>query len=78
MVFHGTFRGGVVVPDEKVELPEGQRVRMDVEVPEPPEGEPAVWQELLKLSGTIKSGRRDESVNHDHYIYGAPKREPEA
>ena len=78
MTFHGTFKNGVVVPDEKVVLPEGQRVRMDVEPLESPDTESSVWQELLKLSGRINSGHSDASVNHDHYLYGAPKREPDA
>lgn len=28
---------------------------------------------LLKLSGFVRTGLRDGSVNHDHYLYGVPK-----
>jgi hypothetical protein len=76
MVYSGTFKNGVVVLDGKVELQDGQRVRVDIDVAETRPAGSAVWQELLKLSGSIKSGRRDGSANHDHYISGAPKREP--
>ena len=75
MVYHGTYHNGVVVLDDNVELTDGQRVRVDVEAPA--DQKPTVWQELLKLSGSIQGGPSDESVQHDHYLYGAPKREPE-
>jgi hypothetical protein len=77
MVFHGTFKNGVVVLDEKTGLPEGQRVQVNVEQDDRPPTEPTVWQELSKFAGTIRSGHSDASRNHDHYLYGAPKREPE-
>jgi predicted DNA-binding antitoxin AbrB/MazE fold protein len=76
MVYHGTYQNGVVVLDEKIGLAEGQRVLVDVAPAS--EQESTVWQDLLKLSGAIKGGPSDASVNHDHYLYGAPKREPEA
>ena len=76
MVYHGTYHNGVVVLDEKIGLTEGQRVRVDVAPAS--EQEATVWQDLLKLSGAIKGGPSDASVNHDHYLYGSPKREPEA
>jgi predicted DNA-binding antitoxin AbrB/MazE fold protein len=75
MVVHGTYKNGIVQLDEKVDLTEGQRVAVDLRELPVPEGETTVWQELAKLSGILKSGRRDGSVNHDHYIYGTPKRE---
>ncbi len=81
MVYHGTYKNGVVVLDGEATLSEGQRV--DVNVEGAPahvgvtENQPTVWQKLLELSGVIKDGEPDESRNHDHYIYGAPKREPE-
>ena len=82
MVVYGTLKDGVVVLDQKVDLPEGVRVRVDIEAPADDQRavqadqQPTVWQELAKLSGIIDTGRRDGSVNHDHYIYGTPKREP--
>jgi predicted DNA-binding antitoxin AbrB/MazE fold protein len=91
MVYRGTYKNGVVVLDEGVRLQEGQRVSVDLEPSGKEQqsrggartgdekvenGEkPSVWQELAKLAGSIESGRLDASVNHDHYLYGAPKSE---
>ncbi len=75
MVYQGTYHNGVVVLDEEVRLTEGQRVRVDVSPA--PEQETTVWQDLLKLSGAVKGGPADASVNHDHYLYGASKQESE-
>ena len=33
---------------------------------------------IFKMIGMFKSDVNDASVNHDYYLYGAPKREPEA
>ena len=76
MVVNGTYKDGTVQLDEKVNLPPGQRVAVELQAL-PAENSSTVWQELAKLSGVFKGGPRDESVNHDHYLYGAPKREPE-
>ena len=34
------------------------------------------WKEdpFLKLIGTFEGGPSDLSVNHDHYLYGSPKK----
>jgi predicted DNA-binding antitoxin AbrB/MazE fold protein len=77
MVVHGTYKNGNVQLDEKVDLTEGQRVTVELRECPVQEGEPTVWQKLLELSGMIKDGPTDASRNHDHYLYGAPKR-PEA
>jgi hypothetical protein len=91
MVYRGTYKNGVVVLDEGVRLQEGQRVSVDLEPSgkeQPSRGDSeagdqkvengakaSVWQELAKLAGCVESGRSDASVNHDHYLYGAPKSE---
>lgn len=33
---------------------------------------------IFKMIGMFESDADDASVNHDHYLYGAPKREPDA
>jgi hypothetical protein len=33
---------------------------------------------IFKLMGMFDSGLSDVSVNHDYYLYGAPKRVPDA
>ena len=77
MVYRGTFKKGVVVLDDKVEMAEGQRVTVEpaLSQPAPPSIDPALQnRELLKIAGIVSTGRRDGSVNHDHYMYGSAKR----
>lgn len=78
MVLFGTYRNGVVVPENPTKIREGQRVQIILEEDAPAESTSTVTQDLLKLAGIIKSGHHDASRNHDHYLYGAPKREPES
>ncbi len=78
MVYLGTYKGGVVVLEGSVELREGQRVEVVAEPSPSDAGGTSALQELLKLSGVIKGGPSDASENHDHYIYGAKKRDPES
>jgi predicted DNA-binding antitoxin AbrB/MazE fold protein len=74
MVIRGTYKNGVVELDEKISLAEGQRVSIELQELPAPEAEKTVWEELLKLSGVIKSGRADGSVDHDRYFGSAPQR----
>jgi hypothetical protein len=76
VTYRGTVKNGVVVLDEPVRLNEGQRVTVEVQA-EQGSAMAATEQgrELLKLAGFLHTGRRDGSVNHDHYMYGVPKRE---
>ena len=72
----GTVHQGVIVIDEGVELPEGQVVKIIVEragVGETPQAE-TVGQRLMKFAGTIEGLPPDFALNHDHYLYGAEKR----
>jgi len=32
---------------------------------------------IFKMSGMYSSGVSDTAINHDHYLYGSPKREPD-
>jgi len=74
----GTYKNGVVVLDEPAKLAEGQRVRVDSEpTPGSTAKERSTTQKLLEIAGVIKDAPPDASRNHDHYLYGAPKREPE-
>jgi predicted DNA-binding antitoxin AbrB/MazE fold protein len=73
MVVRGTFRKGVVVLDERVDLPDGQKVTVELKLVD--NQGTSTTQKLLELAGTIKDGPKDASVNHDHYLYGTSKRE---
>ena len=77
MVYRGTFKKGVVVLDDQVDLREGQRVTVEPAPSPSPDAAVDVSlqnKELLKIAGILNSGRQDGSVNHDHYMYGSPKR----
>lgn len=65
------FDGQVIVPDEPVQLPVGQQLRVHIELVEPP---PPRFAALLGLASDLPDAPPDLSVQHDHYLYGAPKR----
>jgi hypothetical protein len=71
----GHFDGKVFVPDEPVNLPQGRAVILHVEmasepVPAHPQG---LWGVLQKHVGSMEAPA-DWSAEHDHYLYGTPKR----
>ena len=74
-----TFRahsdGTVLIPDEPVELSEGTRYRVSVE-PIEEDDEPRPLRRLARKFGGIMEGDYppDLAKNHDHYLYGKPKK----
>jgi hypothetical protein len=78
MTYQGKMQNGVVVFEHTPALPEGTEVRVEAVPPSAtkdpaPRGE-TVWDRLLKLSGAAKGLPADASLNHDHYLYGTPKK----
>ncbi len=78
MTYRGHVRNGVVVLDEPVELPDGAAVRVELaeEQPaceEPREPMPTLAERLKDVIGTVE-GPPDLAENHDHYLYGVPKK----
>lgn len=71
MTHHGRVRNGQIVLDEPGTLPEGAVVR--IEVVESEAERPTIWEELLKIAGSVEGLPSDASRNHDHYLYGTPK-----
>jgi hypothetical protein len=65
------FDGKVFIPDEPVQLPVGQPLRIHVEVVEPTSPR---FAELLRLAVDLPDAPSDLSAQHDHYLYGSPKR----
>ena len=67
MTYHGRIEGGVVVLESGAELPNGTRVRVEVEVEEN--------LDPLFLMGdlAVDTGIEDLATNVDHYLYGHPK-----
>ena len=78
MTYRGTVRQGVVVLDGGVTLDEGTTVEvLPVPVGDGPTvTEPTIWDKLLKLAGSVPDLPADAARNHDHYLYGTPKRSP--
>jgi hypothetical protein len=77
MVYSGHIKNGVVIFDQPVVLPEGLEV--SVEVPatglnKPQRERLPPTQSLLKYAGKAVGLPEDASENHDHYLYGTPKR----
>ncbi len=65
------FDGKVIVPDEPVQLPVGQPLRIHVEVTD----KHAVrFADLLDLAADLPDAPADLAAQHDHYLYGSPKR----
>jgi hypothetical protein len=79
MSFRGHVQGGLVVLDEPHALPEGVEVRVEIVATEVA---PSLVQEedqtlrdlLLKYAGTLEGLPTDLAENHDHYLYGIPKK----
>ncbi len=67
----GHFDGKVIVPDEAVRLPIGQPLRIHVEVAEAPT---AGFSDLLRFAADLPDAPTDLGAQHDHYLYGSPKR----
>jgi hypothetical protein len=69
MTYKAHIKNGVAVLDEPVELRDGMRVLVQ------PVDEPASLAELLQeVTGKGQDLPHDGSTQHDHYIYGTPKR----
>ncbi len=75
----GRVKDGVVILDPPNALPEGVEVRVEVmpsEAEEPllDENGQTLGQKLMKYAGRAVGLPEDAALNHDHYLYGAPKR----
>ena len=79
MVYRGHVEKGVVVLDDAVILPDGLLVNVEassIGQPEPVTdntGE-TLGQKLLKHAGKAIGLPHDLAENHDHYLYGTPKK----
>lgn len=76
MTYRGKVQGGVIVLEKPSVLAEGTEVTVRP-VADPPTGEDndnSLSDSLLKLAGRAKGLPTDAARNHDHYLYGTPKR----
>ncbi len=73
MTYRGRVQNGVVVLEPKDSLPEGTEVTVQPIV-SPPKPSAAAPRGILQFAGKAVGLPSDASRNHDHYLYGTPKR----
>jgi predicted DNA-binding antitoxin AbrB/MazE fold protein len=69
MTIEAVVRNGVRVPKAPLSLAEGQDVKVQIET-ETDEEVPLLWL----AARAADTGFTDFAEQHDHYIYGTPKR----
>jgi hypothetical protein len=79
MVYRGRVKNGVVVLEGSARLEEGAEVSVrPLRKPSRPTARkkqvPTLYERLKSVAGKAKGLPRDASINHDHYLYGLPKR----
>ncbi len=77
MTYKGHIENGAVVFDEPAELPDGALVRIDVLAmasASREEAVPSLAESLAPFIGKAVGLPEDAAENHDHYLYGTPKR----
>ncbi len=76
MTYRGKVQGGVVILEGSAQPPEGAVVSVNVIEPAVAERASApTWAEVFKdVIGKAKGLPADSAENHDHYLYGVPKR----
>lgn len=75
MTHYGRLHNGTIIPDGDLGLPDGTRVRIEP-VAETP-AKPGVSDPFDTLGNDAPDAPclpRDLAAEHDHYIYGTPKR----
>jgi hypothetical protein len=75
MSLEGHIENGVVVFDEPVSLPDGTPVRVEiVEGRGTAERTGHFLNHYKNVIGTVTDLPPDAALNHDHYLYGLPKK----
>ena len=79
MTYRGKVQKGVIVVDGPVALPEGaevyvELVRANGEEALLDENGRTLGQKLMKYAGKAVGLPSDAARNHDHYLYGSPKK----
>lgn len=71
MVYRGHIKGGVVVLDEPVSLPDGIEVKVEPVAPVEPPARPTLAEQFADLIGTVPDLPEDMAENHDRHVHGA-------
>ena len=77
MTYKGHIKNGVVVLDEQVNLPDGTQVRVEAVGTvheDEPSSQPMLTEIFKDIIGKGEGLPSDGSEQHDHYIYGTPRR----
>jgi len=64
------YDGQVIVPDEALELPAGQRLRIEIQTVE---ADSPPFADLSDLAVDLPDVPTDLASQHDHYLYGTPE-----
>lgn len=69
------FDGKAFLPEQTLDLkPETRyRLRVEQELPAATEPRADLWDFLESVAGAVE-GPADWSLNHDHYLYGTPRK----
>jgi len=73
MTLEGHIKDGAIVLDPPTNLPEGARVRVEV-LPADAGVTPTLFERIGHLAGKAKHLPADAAAQHDHYLYGTPKK----
>lgn len=76
MVHTGRVKNGVILADGPIELPEGAAVRFEIASESAPLTDSGLTfgERFSEVMGKAKSLPEDAAENHDHYLYGIPKK----
>ncbi|HNR31448.1 MAG TPA: hypothetical protein PKI11_11220 [Candidatus Hydrogenedentes bacterium] len=77
MPYKGHVKDGVIVFDEPVDLCDGAEVLVDIRPVQSNtdvERGPSFRERYAAVIGKAQDLPEDASYNHDHYLYGSPKR----
>ena len=76
-ILRAKFDGRVLIPEGSVDLPMDRMLEVHVEPVEPTEPVKTTLQRLADLARNFPSNPNsatDAAAQHDHYLYGTPKR----
>ncbi len=76
MTLLGHVRNGRIELDQPLSLPEGAQVQIEVLAGGEQTSVPGqtLGEKLLKYAGRITDAPADLAAQHDHYLYGTPKK----
>lgn len=76
MVYTGHVENGVILADGPLDLPEGAVVRFEIALASESRKDSSLTfgERFAEVMGKARSLPEDAAENHDHYLYGTPKK----